>query len=40
MVLAMNTHRRRREPSAIAFNAVLFAVAVVIAWGRFGPYSL
>jgi predicted tellurium resistance membrane protein TerC len=39
MVLAMNTHRRRREPGAIAFNAVLFAVAVVIAWGRFGPYS-
>lgn len=40
MTLAMNTHRRRREPSAIAFNAVLLAVAVVIAWGRFGPYSL
>lgn len=39
MVLAMNTHRRRREPGAIAFNAVLFAVAVAIAWGRFGPYS-
>lgn len=39
MVLAMNTHRRRRESGAIAFNAVLFAVAVVIAWGRFGPYS-
>jgi predicted tellurium resistance membrane protein TerC len=38
MVLAMNTHRRRREPGAVAFNAVLFAVAVVIAWGRFGPY--
>ncbi|TDO27793.1 DoxX-like protein [Kribbella sp. VKM Ac-2527] len=40
MALATNTHRRRREPSAIAFTAVLFAVAVVIAWGRFGPYSL
>jgi predicted tellurium resistance membrane protein TerC len=39
MALAMNTHRRRREPGAIAFNAVLLAVAVVIAWGRFGPYS-
>jgi hypothetical protein len=39
MVLAMNTHRRRREPGGIAFNTVLFAVAVVIAWGRFGPYS-
>ena len=39
MVLAMLTHRRRREPSAIVFNAVLLVVAVVIAWGRFGPYS-
>ena len=39
MVLAANTHRRRREPGAIAFNAVLLIVAVVIAWGRFGPYS-
>lgn len=38
MLLAMNTHRRRREPSAIAFNAVLLVVAVLIAWGRFGPY--
>lgn len=40
MVLAMNTHRRRREPGAIAFNAVLLVVTVVVAWGRFGPYSL
>jgi uncharacterized membrane protein YphA (DoxX/SURF4 family) len=39
MVLAMLTHRRRREPSAIVFNAVLLVAAVVIAWGRFGPYS-
>jgi uncharacterized membrane protein YphA (DoxX/SURF4 family) len=40
MVLAAITHARRKEPSAIAINAVLFLVAVVIAWGRFGPYSL
>jgi uncharacterized membrane protein len=39
MVLAAITHARRKEPGAIAFNAVLFVVAVVIAWGRFGPYS-
>jgi hypothetical protein len=39
MALAMNTHRRRREPGAIAFTAVLFIVALVIAWGRFGPYA-
>lgn len=40
MVLAMNTHRRRHEPGAIAFNAVLFVLAVLVAWGRFGPASL
>jgi uncharacterized membrane protein len=39
MVLAAITHARRKEPGVIAFNAVLFVVAVVIAWGRFGPYS-
>ena len=39
MVLAMLTHRRRHEPSAIAFNAVLLVIAAVIAWGRFGPYA-
>lgn len=39
MVLAMLTHRRRREPSAIAFNAVLLVAALVIAWGRFDPYA-
>jgi uncharacterized membrane protein len=39
MVLAAITHARRTEPSGIAFNAVLFALAVVVAWGRFGPYS-
>ncbi|MGW3690431.1 DoxX family protein [Streptomyces sp. NPDC005125] len=40
MVLAAITHARRKEPSAIGFNAVLLILAVVIAWGRFGPYSL
>ena len=40
MLLAANTHRRRGEPTAIAFNAALLVVAVVVAWGRFGPYSL
>lgn len=40
MVLAALTHARRREPSAIAFNAVLLIGAAVIAWGRFGPYAL
>jgi uncharacterized membrane protein YphA (DoxX/SURF4 family) len=39
MVLAAATHIRRREPSAVAFNAILFALAVFVAWGRFGPYG-
>lgn len=40
MVLAMAMHSRRREPQAIAFNALLLVAAVVIAWGRLGPYAL
>lgn len=39
MVLAAVTHARRKEPRAIAFNAVLLVVAAIVAWGRFGPYS-
>ncbi|MFC0452688.1 DoxX family protein [Rhodococcus jostii] len=39
MVLAAITHARRKEPSAIAFNAVILIMAAVVAWGRFGPYS-
>jgi len=40
MVLAAITHARRKEPGAIAFNAVLLVIASVVAWGRFGPYAL
>ncbi|MCP2323940.1 putative membrane protein YphA (DoxX/SURF4 family) [Hamadaea flava] len=39
MVLAAATHIRRKEPSAVVFNLVLFALAAVVAWGRFGPYG-
>jgi uncharacterized membrane protein len=39
MVLAAITHGRRREPSAIAFNAVLFTLLGVVAWGLFVPYA-
>jgi uncharacterized membrane protein len=39
MVLAAITHFRRKEYSGIVFNVVLFVLAVVVAWGRFGPYS-
>ena len=40
MVLAAITHVRRKEPSAIAFNALLLVLAAVVAWGRFGPYAV
>ncbi|WP_406434302.1 DoxX family protein [Streptomyces sp. NBC_01589] len=39
MVLAIVVHARRKEPSAIGFNTVLLILAVLVAWGRFGPYS-
>lgn len=39
MVLAINVHRRRNEMGAVAFNAAILVVAVVVAWGRFGPYA-
>ncbi len=39
MVGAAITHARRRELAMIAGNLVLLALAVVVAWGRFGPYS-
>lgn len=39
MVLAAITHARRKEPGAIAFNAVWLILAALVAWGRFGPYS-
>jgi hypothetical protein len=39
MVLAAITHARRKEPSGIAFNAVLLIALVAVAWGRFGPYA-
>jgi DoxX-like family len=38
MVLAGAFHVRRGEYSAIGLNVVL-ALAVVVAWDRFGPYS-
>ncbi|TDD44546.1 DoxX family protein [Nonomuraea terrae] len=39
MIGAAVTHARRAEPPAIAVNVVLFVAAVVVAWGRFGPYA-
>jgi uncharacterized membrane protein len=39
MVLAAAMHIRRKEPSGVVVNAVLFALAAFVAWGRFGPYA-
>ena len=39
MALAVATHARRKEPSAVVVNLVLLVAAVFVAWGRFGPYS-
>jgi uncharacterized membrane protein len=39
MVLAATVHARRKELSMLPVNVVMFALAAVVAWGRFGPYS-
>jgi len=40
MVGAVITHARRSESQQIVVNLVLLAIAAVIAWGRFGAWSL
>jgi uncharacterized membrane protein YphA (DoxX/SURF4 family) len=40
MVLAAVHHQRKGERPEMGINAVLFILAVVVAWARFGPYSL
>ena len=37
MVGAMITHLRRHEASAVVVNLAILALAVFVAWGRFGP---
>lgn len=39
MIGAAVTHGRRKEFQMIAVNAVLLALAAVVAWGRFGPHA-
>jgi hypothetical protein len=39
MVLAIVVHLRRGEAKVIAPNLVLLALAVFVAWGRFGDYA-
>ena len=39
MAGAIVVHARRHETQAIVVNVVLLALAVLVAWGRFGPQS-
>jgi hypothetical protein len=39
MLGAIATHARRTEYPMVVVNLVLFALAAVVAWGRFGPYA-
>jgi uncharacterized membrane protein YphA (DoxX/SURF4 family) len=39
MAGAAAVHARRKEAPMVAMNAVLLVLAVIVAWGRFGPYS-
>ena len=39
MVGAIITHARRGEKQALPGAVILLILAVVVAWGRFGPYS-
>lgn len=38
MIGAAITHGRRHETSQVISNLVLLALALFVAWGRFGPY--
>src|SRR6266545_906033 len=40
MALAAVHHQRKGERQEIGINAILFALAVLVAWARFGPYPL
>jgi DoxX-like family len=39
MIGAAGTHAHRKEPQVIVVNLVILALAAVVVWGRFGPYS-
>jgi uncharacterized membrane protein YphA (DoxX/SURF4 family) len=39
MVGAAITHARRKETQGIVMTVILLALAAVVVWGRFGPYS-
>ncbi len=40
MLGAAALHVRRKEPQGIAVAVVLLVLAAIVAWGRFGPYSI
>jgi len=40
MIGAAITHGRRKEYPFVAGNVVLIVLALIVAWGRFGAYSL
>ncbi|MEV6971644.1 DoxX family protein [Hamadaea sp. NPDC051192] len=39
MVGAIVVHARRKETNALPINLVFLVLAVVVVWGRFGPYA-
>jgi uncharacterized membrane protein YphA (DoxX/SURF4 family) len=39
MIGAVVTHSRRHERQMMTLNLVLFVLALIVAWGRFGPYA-
>ncbi|TDE47876.1 DoxX family protein [Nonomuraea mesophila] len=39
MIVAAVVHVRRNEPSGLVVTVILFALAALVAWGRFGPYA-
>lgn len=39
MIGAIVVHARRGESSKLVSNVVLLLLALVVAWGRFGPYA-
>jgi uncharacterized membrane protein YphA (DoxX/SURF4 family) len=39
MIGAVVTHGRRGEHAHLTMNVLLLVLALVVAWGRFGPYA-
>ena len=39
MIGAIITHARRKEYPVVGMNVVLLILALIVAWGRFGPYA-